>query len=71
MAVDLCHRRHDCHLSQLLVGVIQAFQKIDFLHALAPTQSTEPAFVVSQVILLAIFVVLGFLALRKFHPRAA
>lgn len=53
------------------VGVIQAFQKIDFLHALAPTQSTEPAFVVSQVILLAIFVVLGFLALRKFHPRAA
>src|ERR1700730_15797716 len=53
------------------VGVIQAFQKIDFLHALAPTQSTEPAFVVSQLVLLAIFVVLGFGALRKFHPRAA
>ena len=53
------------------VGVIQAFQKIDFLHALAPTQSTEPAFVVSQVVVLAIFVVLGFGALRKFHPRAA
>lgn len=53
------------------VGVIQAFEKIGFLNKLAPTQSTEPAFVVSQVILLAIFVVLGFGALRKFHPRAA
>ena len=53
------------------VGVIQSFQKIGFLHALAPTQSTEPAFVVSQLVLLAIFVVLGFLALRKFHPRPA
>src|SRR5580700_9134862 len=42
------------------VGIIQAFQKIDFLHALAPTQSTEPAFVLSQVVVLGIFVVLGF-----------
>ena len=53
------------------VGVIQSFQKIGFLHALAPTQSTEPAFVVSQLVLLAFFVVLGFLALRKFHPHTA
>ena len=53
------------------VGVIQAFQKIGFLHALAPTQSIEPAFVVSQLVVPAIFVVLGFGALRKFHPRAA
>jgi hypothetical protein len=53
------------------VGVIQSFQKIGFLHALAPTQSSEPAFVVSQVILLALFVVLGFLALKKFHPHTA
>jgi hypothetical protein len=53
------------------VGVIQAFEKIGFLNKLAPTQTTEPAFVVSQVIVLAIFVVLGLGALRKFHPRAA
>jgi hypothetical protein len=53
------------------VGIIQAFQKIGFLHTLAPTQSTEPAFVGSQLVLLAIFVVLGFLALRKFHPQGA
>ena len=53
------------------VGVIQAFQKIDVLHALAPTQSTEPAFVVPQLVLLVIFVVLGYGALKKFHPHAA
>jgi hypothetical protein len=53
------------------VGVIQSFQKIDFLHALAPTQSTEPAFVVAQLIVLAIFVVLTYGALKKFHPYAA
>ena len=47
------------------VGVIQAFQKIDFLHALAPTQSTEPAFVVAQLVLLVIFVVLGYGALKS------
>jgi hypothetical protein len=53
------------------VGVIQSFQKIDVLHKLAPTQSTEPAFVVAQVVLLAAFVVLGYGALKKFHPHAA
>jgi hypothetical protein len=53
------------------VGVIQSFQKIGFLHALAPTQSSEPAFVFSQLVLLAIFVVLGYGALKKFHPHTA
>lgn len=54
----------------VFVGVIQAFEKIGFLEALAPHQ-TEPPFVVAQVIVLAIFVLLGFGALRKFHPHAA
>jgi hypothetical protein len=49
------------------VGVIQAFAKIPALHELAPTQS-EPPFVVAQVAVLAFFVILGFLAARKFHP---
>jgi hypothetical protein len=52
------------------VGVIQAFAKLTFLHALAPTQS-EPPFVIVQVILLVIFVVLGVLAVRRFHPERA
>jgi len=55
----------------VFVGVIQAFQKIGFLHTLAPTQSTEPAFVATQLAVLAIFVVLGIGALRRFHPRGA
>jgi hypothetical protein len=51
------------------VGVIQAFAKIPSLHELAPTQS-EPPFVVAQVAVLAFFVILGFVAARKFHPAA-
>jgi hypothetical protein len=53
----------------VFVGVVQAFQKIGFLKVLAPTQS-EPPFVVAQIIVLAIFVVLGIGAVKKFHPQA-
>jgi hypothetical protein len=49
------------------VGVIQAFAKLPPLHELAPTQS-EPPFLIVQLIVLAIFVVLGFLAARRYHP---
>ncbi len=49
------------------VGVVQAFLKQPFLKPLAPTQS-EPPFVIAQAIVLLIFVVLGFLAVRAFHP---
>jgi hypothetical protein len=52
------------------VGVIQAFNKLSFLHELAPNGS-EPPFVVAQVVVLAIFVVLGFLAVRRFRPGPA
>jgi hypothetical protein len=52
------------------VGVIQAFQKLAFLHALAPTQS-EPPFLIAQVALLVAFVVLGVLAVVRFHPTTA
>jgi hypothetical protein len=40
------------------------------LHDLAPTQS-EPPFLIGQGAVLIIFIVLGFLAVRKFHPRTA
>ena len=49
------------------VGVIQAFAKLPFLHALAPTQ-TEPPFLITQGAVLAIFVLLGVLAVRGFRP---
>ena len=49
------------------VAVVQAFQKLPFLQPLAPTQS-EPPFVIAQVVVMAIFIVLGIGAVRKFHP---
>jgi len=51
----------------VFVGVIQAFQKLPLLQSLAPTQS-EPPFVVAQVAVVATFVVLGVLAVMRFHP---
>jgi hypothetical protein len=49
------------------VGVVQAFQKLAFLRPLAPTQS-EPPFAGAQLAVLVIFLVLGYLAVRRFHP---
>ena len=54
----------------VFVGVIQAFQKLPFLQPLAPTQS-EPPFLVAQTVVLAIFVLLGALAVTRFHPKPA
>jgi hypothetical protein len=50
------------------VGVFQAFQKLSFLHPLAPTQS-EPPFVAAQLVVLVAFVVFCVLVLRRFHPK--
>ena len=52
------------------VGVVQAFDKIAALKALAPTGS-EPPFLIAQVVVLAGFVVLGVLATKRFHPMLA
>lgn len=49
------------------VAVVQAFQKIPALAALAPTQ-TEAPFAIAQIIVLALFIQLGYRAVRKFHP---
>lgn len=53
----------------VFVGVVQAFQKLPFLQPLAPTQAEAP-FVIAQVAVLALFAVLGFLAVKRFHPDA-
>ena len=50
------------------VFVAQAFQKVPVLKAMAPTQSEAP-FVVAQVVVMALFVVLGILAVKRFHDR--
>ncbi len=54
----------------VFVGVVQAFQKLPFLQPLAPTQS-EPPFLIAQIVVLAIFVVVGFLSVKRFHPGTA
>jgi len=50
----------------VFVGVVQAFQKVPALNALAPHQS-EPPFVVAQLVVLALFVVLAIMAARRFR----
>jgi len=54
----------------VFVLVVQAFLKVPALKAMAPTQS-EPPFLVAQLVVLALFIVLGVVALRGFHDRAA
>ncbi len=51
----------------VFIGVTQAFQKLAFLRAVAPTQS-EPPFLVAQLMVLAAFVALGVLAVMRFRP---
>jgi hypothetical protein len=53
----------------VFVLVAQAFQKVPVLNALAPTQS-DPGFIIAQLIVMAIFVVLGIRAVKRFHPEA-
>jgi hypothetical protein len=55
-----------CLYFNLFVAVVQAFEKIPALHALAPTQ-TEPPFKVTQLFVLAIFVVLAIAAAIRFR----
>lgn len=52
----------------VFVGIVQAFQKQPLLQPLAPTQS-EPPFLIAQAVVLAIFLVVGLIALRRFHPQ--
>lgn len=52
----------------VFVAVTQAFLKIGFLHALAPT-GKEPPFLIAQLLTLALFVVIGVLAFRRVPSR--
>ncbi len=51
----------------VFVLVAQAFNKIPALNALAPTQTNEPAFAVTQLVVLVIYVVVGILGVKRFH----
>jgi len=52
----------------VFVGVVQSFLKIPALRALAPKQ-TEPPFVVSQGVVLLLFVVLAIVAAVRFRSE--
>ena len=52
------------------VAVVQAFLKIPALNRLAPL-GNEPPFAAAQGLVLVLFVVLGWMALKRFHPSAA
>lgn len=52
----------------LFVLVIQSFEKVPALHALAPTQSETP-FKIAQLVTLLIFISLATIAFRRFHPN--
>ncbi len=52
----------------VFVAVVQAFQKLPSLHTLAPTGS-EPPFAATQLLVLAVFVGVGALAAKRFHPQ--
>ena len=51
----------------VFVLIVQSFQKIPALKAMAPTQ-TEPPFLVAQLLALILFVVLGIVAAIGFRP---
>jgi hypothetical protein len=48
-----------------LVFVVQAFQKVPFLNAFAPTQS-KPPFIFIQVVVMFAFIATGYLGSRRF-----
>ena len=52
----------------VFVLIVQLFQKVPALKALAPTQS-EPPFLVTQLFVLALFVVLTIIAAIKFRIK--
>jgi len=49
------------------VLVVQSFLKFPALHALAP-QGNEPPFAIAQGLVLLFYIVLGYLAVKRFRP---
>lgn len=54
----------------VLVLIVQSFQKVPTLQVLAPTQS-EPPFLIAQSAALVVFVIVGAVAALRFHPSAS
>jgi hypothetical protein len=50
----------------VFVAVVQAFMKVSFLHALAPS-GKEPPFMIAQAVALIAFVIIGVIAFRRYR----
>jgi hypothetical protein len=50
----------------VFVLVVQSFEKVPALKALAPAQNTPP-FLIAQLVVMAVFILLTILAARRFH----
>ena len=53
----------------VFVLVVQSFEKVPALRAIAPTQK-EPPFAIAQITLLIVFVWLTILAVKRFRPES-
>jgi hypothetical protein len=56
------------HYLNCVVLIVQSFQKIPALNALAP-QGNEPPLLAVQAVLLIAFLIVGLLSVRRFHPH--
>ena len=54
----------------VFVGVVQSFDKVPFLNALAPTQK-DPPFIIAQALVLLLFIYFGIKAVRGFRPAVS
>ncbi len=52
----------------VFVGIVQAFLKIPVLQQSSPTQ-TELPFAATQLVVVLVFIAIGAVATRKFHPN--
>jgi magnesium-transporting ATPase (P-type) len=52
----------------VFVGIVQAFQNVPALKAIAPTQ-TEPPFAITQLVVLGLFILIGLVAAIRFRPE--
>ncbi len=52
----------------VFVLIVQSFEKIPALHAMAPTQTEQP-FKITQLVALALFVLLTIVSVVRFHPE--
>jgi hypothetical protein len=59
-----------CLYFNLFVLVVQLFEKVPALQAIAPTQ-TESPFKLVQLIVLVVTILLGIIAVVRFHPEPA